>query len=254
MTRAGSRYWLLTGLNLLTAATLVSFALEKLSAGGGPVDDGLLLLLLLASFLLAPPVLVVVIWQSRRASASEPTGRRLYRRLSYGFVFAGWLAIALPALFWGAVMLRAWEPWPLSLRQGPDTESAREGFTQLFGAPEAGSVSDVYFYSFTLRDVSYNLRFRFADPVAIEQIVRARDLVEAPAWARRDTRFDLRAWNGHLSWWPPEEINAAGRIFVDRRTGEKIAGTLPRESAMSFSRVLWVDEARGLAFYREIEF
>lgn len=254
MTRAGSRYWLLTGLNLLTAATLVSFALEKLSAGGGPVSDGLLLLLLLASFLLAPPALGIVIWLGRRASGTEPTGRRLYRRFSYGFVFSGWLAIALPALFWGAVLLRAWEPWPLSLWQGPDTENARAGFAQLFGAPEAGAVSDLYFFSFTLRDASYFARFRFADPAAIDGIVRARDLVEAPATARGDTRFDLRAGENQLAWWSPEEINAAGRVFVDRRTAKKIAGTIPRASPMGFSRVLWVDEARGLAFYRELEF
>jgi hypothetical protein len=41
---------------------------------------------------------------------------------------------------------------------------------------------------------------------------------------------------------------------MDRRTGEKIAGTLPRNAPVGFSRVLWVDAKTRTGYYREIEF
>ena len=162
--------------------------------------------------------------------------------------------VVFPALFWGALLLSATEPWPLSLRQGPDTAHARQGYERLFGFAPDASLSSLYFYSFNVRDASYYVRFRFDDAAVIDEIVQARDLVEAPDSARRDTRFDLRASSDHLSWWPPETINAAESLFVDRRTGEKIAGAIPWNSPIGFSRLLWVDERNGLAFYREIEF
>jgi len=244
----------LTGLNLLVGTVLVLFALEKSAAGRGLVSDGLLVLLILAAFLLVPPALALAFWLGRRPGPALSARLRLYAGASFGFVCAGWLLIALPALFWGALFLRAWEPWPLSLRQGPDTAAARQGFEELFAAPVPESLSALYFYSFNVRDASYYVRFDYDDPAAIDLIVRSKDLVAVPASARRDMRFDLRAHPSHLSWWPLERINETQVIFVDRPTGDKIAGRIPWNSRVGRTRLLWIDAKSRTAFYREIEF
>lgn len=253
-TIAKTRTRLLTGLNLLVGTVLVLWALEKISATRYLVSDGLLVVLLLVTFLAVPPALGAFIWFGRRSALTLSSRLRLYTRLSLGFVSVGWLLIALPALFWGAIFLRAWEPWPLSLRQGPDTAYAKDGFEQLFGHPTSESLSSLYFYSFNVRDATYYVRFDYDDPAVIDTISQSRDLVRAPAEARADTRFDLRASDSHLGWWPPDRINETQTIYVDRATGDKIAGRIPWNSPVGRTRLLWVDEESGTAFYRELEF
>ena len=145
-------------------------------------------------------------------------------------------------------------PLALSLAQGPDTERAKTGVENLFGAGPARAMSSVYFISFKLRDGSYFVRFDYRDPSVIEQIAETKDMVKVTVSVRDDGRFDLRAYRDRLSWWIPDEINQSDALYVDRQTGEKIAGTLPRNEPVGFSRVLWVDERARIAHYREIEF
>ena len=254
MTSATARLGVVTGLNLVVATVLALFALEKSAATRGLVSDGLLVVSILAAFLLVPPALGLLLWLGRRPGPPPSASLRFYTRASVGFVCVGWLLIALPALFWGAILLRAWEPWPLSLRHGPDTAYAREGFQELFAAPVPEGLSALHFYSFNVRDASYFVRFDYDDPAAIDLVVRSKDLVAVPTSARRDTRFDLRAHRSHLAWWPPERINETQTIYVDRPTGDKIAGRMPWDSRVGRTRVLWVDERSRTAFYREIEF
>ena len=116
------------------------------------------------------------------------------------------------------------------------------------------TLSSLYFYSFNVRDASYYVRFDYDDSAVIGLIVQSRDLVKAPTEARRDARFDLRAYMSHLAWWLPVRINETQTIYVDRPTGDKIAGRIPWNSPIGRSRLLWVDEESGTAFYRELEF
>ncbi len=249
-----TRIRLLTGLNLLVGVVLMLWALEKTPATRYLVSDGLLVLLFFAAFLAVPLSLGAYFWLGRK-KAREPSARlRLYARFSLGFVGVGWVLIALPALFWGSILVSAWEPWPLSLLQGPDTGTAKEGFERLFGQPAPETLSSLYFYSFNVRDASYYVRFDYDDPSAIDLIVRSKDLVAVPAETRRDTRFDLRASDNHLAWWLAERINATETIYVDRPTGDKIAGRVPWNSPAGRSQILWVDDEAGTAFYRELEF
>ena len=88
----------------------------------------------------------------------------------------------------------------------------------------------------------------------IDLIIQSRDLVKVPAEARNDTRFDLQARESHLGWWPARRINESETLYVDRPTGDKIAGRVPWNSPLGRSRILWVDEGAGRAFYRELEF
>ena len=205
-------------------------------------------------FFLVPLLLALVFLMGRRPKDPVSRGQKIYARASYGFLALCWLALAVPAIFWGALFISAREPWPLSLRQGPDTDHAKQGFKRLFGFAPDDSQSPLNFYSFNVRDASYFITFRYDDPDLIARIAAARDLVNAPIEARDDARFGLRTHRTQWSWWRPDEINATDRLFVDRPTAEKIAGTRAWNSPTGYSRILWVDEATRTAYYRELEF
>ena len=254
MTSMRLRFWLLTGLNLLAGATVMFLAFDEFSATRGLIDDGILLLLIFTAFVAVPLVSLVVYFLGRNPPLARTLGQRIYGRLSIAFLALCWLAIAAPALFWGVIVITAREPWPLSLAQGPDSERARAGVERLFGADPAQAMSSVYFVSFKLRDASYFVRFDYRDPGVIKQITGGKDLVGVPLAVRSDGRYDVRAYRNRWSWWNPDEINRSDALYVDRPTGDKIAGTLSRKERVGVSRVLWVDEKTRTAYYREIEF
>lgn len=254
MTKARLRFRLLTGLNILAGLALLTLAFDEFQATRGLVDEGILIVLILATFILVPIVSVALYNLGRKSPPITTPGWRIYKRLSVGFLTLCWLAITGPALFWGAIIIAAREPWPLSLAQGPDTERSREGVESLFGADAADAMSSVYLISFHLRDSSYFVRFDYRDPNVIGQIADRKDMVEIPLTARDDGRFDLHAYRDRLRWWVPEDINGSDAIYVDRLTGEKIAGALARSEPIGVSRVLWVNQKTRIAHYREIEF
>ena len=254
MTKARFRFWLLTGLNILAVATLLLFLLEDYPATRGLVSGGLLVLLIVFLFFLIPLALVAVFLLGRRPAATPTRRQKIYTRVSCGILCLSWLVFAFPALFWSAVFVAAKEPWPLSLRQGPDSDRGKAGFEKLFGFAAEGAVTELYFYSFDLRDAAYYVRFRYDDPDVIVRISAARDLVSLPLEAREDARFDLRAHRDRFSWWTPAQINAADSLYVDRPTAEKVAGTRPGKDPVGAAAVLWVDSQNGRAYYREIEF
>ncbi len=254
MTKTRLRLWLLTGLNVLAGLALLVLAFDEFQSTRHLVDDGILILLIFATFLLVPVVSLAIYILGRKTPPITTPGWRIYRRLSVGFLVLCWLAIAAPALFWGAIVIAAREPWPLSLAQGPDTDRATSGVEKLFGAGPASAMSSVYLISFHLRDSSYFVRFDYRDPSVIDQIARTKNMVKVPISTRDDGRFDLRAYRDRLRWWIPEDINRTDAIYVDRATGDKIAGTVPHNQGVGVSRVLWVNEETRIAHYREIEF
>ena len=131
---------------------------------------------------------------------------------------------------------------------------SRTGVEELFGAGPAQAMSSVYLISFHLRDSSYFVRFDYGDFSVIDRVAETKDMVRVTLSVRDDRRFDVRAYRDRLSWWVPDEINRADALYVDRPTGEKIAGTRPYNESVGFSRVLWVNEKTHTAYYREIEF
>lgn len=254
MTKVRLRFWLLTGLNLLAGSAVLFLTFDELQATRGLIDDGIGVLLIFASFVLVPLVSLTIYVLGRKLEPSRTPGLKIYRRISLGFLTLCWLAITAPALSWGALIIAAKEPWPLSLTQGPDTERAKTGVEKLFGEGPAQAMSSVYFISFNVRDGSYFVRFDYRDSSVIEQIAETKDMVKVALSARDDNRFDLRAYRDRMSWWIPDDINRSDVLYVDRKTGEKIAGTLPRNEPIGSARVMWVHETTRTAHYREIEF
>ena len=254
MTRERLRTWLLTGLNALAGVAALRFVLDDILVVRSLLDEGILVTMVFSVFLLTPVLLLAVYFLGQRTPVTRTRNQKVYTRLSVVFVTVCWLVTAPPAVFWGALIIAAREPWPLSLAQGPDTERAQTGVAKLFGTDIAAAMSSVYFYSFNVRDSSYFVRFAFTDPGVIERIARGKDLVKVPVGMLSNARYDVRAYRNRLTWWHPDEINCADTLYVDRPTSEKMSGDRPRREPTGFSRVLWVDRATRTAFYREVEF
>ena len=138
MTIVRARFWLLSGLNGAAALALVLFALQKIPATMYWVSDGIALLTIMAAFGLIPIGAVAVKVLGRSTRAPRSPRQSLYARGSAVFLTIAWLCLLPVSVFWGAIFVHIWEPWPLSLAQGPDTERARDGYERVFGfAPDA---------------------------------------------------------------------------------------------------------------------
>ena len=254
MIRKAAWLWLLAGLTTLTVAAALALLFDEFSATRHLLDDGLLLALVIAAFVLTPPLLIAVFALGRSQSATSNGTRRLFVRLAVGLIALCWLAVTPPALLWGALIVAAREPWPLSRAQGPDTERARAGAAHLFGAETAQAMSTIYLFSFNLRDGSYFVRFDYADQRTIDAVVARKDLVRVPPTVRADARFDLTAHRTRWPWWNPAEINQSPVMYVDRPTSEQIAGVRPLGAPSGLARVLWLRPLTRTAYYRELEF
>lgn len=246
--------WLRAGLAALAGGAAIAFLLAKTGAARAFVPDSLVTLLVLAAFVSAPLLLPVAILLGRPARHARTPRRRAFAGAATAMVCVGWLVVALPGLFWSALYVAAVEPWPLSLRQGPDTETARQSFRDHFGFDAGGSVTEIYAYSFNLRDSSTYLRFRVRDASVIDRVVRAKDLSVLPDTMRRDPRANAHAGEARLSWWQRDRIDASKTVYVDRRTAERLVGTAATTLGHHAISNLWLDSESGLAFYRELEF
>ena len=108
------------------------------------------------------------------------------RLISTVFLTLSWVAASAVT----AGLLWMEEPWPLSLRQGPDTSSARSIFHDHFGVEP--SVSNIY-ARVDWTGAMY-LAFSFEDPAVVERLVERRSLrrvapnertaiaVKGPSW------------------------------------------------------------------------
>lgn len=107
----------------------------------------------------------------------------------------GWFLCLLPGLFWGALFLHISDPWPLSLMQGPDTESALEGFGKVMHSESSENVDEIYYKGIDIRDQDRRLKFTTCDSSFESRILsdleRQKDGVEPEA-------FHL---NNRLKWW-----------------------------------------------------
>lgn len=133
-----------------------------LSAAGGLS----MVLQLEAIALLCPLVVVVtpvglVAWWLlfRRGSTVGDDDLRSVRR---GLVIVSLLGltISLPAgLLFGAMWIHIAEPWPLSIAQGPDTESSGAGYEKVMGDEPPKDVDGIFYKGYEIRDYQRFLRF-----------------------------------------------------------------------------------------------
>ena len=96
-----------------------------------------------------------------------------------------WVSRLLTSFAWvtsAAVMALAVvviQPWPFSLREGPDTEWSRPGFEAAFGFPAAESVTELYYRKFSFwQSNEVYVKFQFRDPAVVDEIMESLQMGE----------------------------------------------------------------------------
>lgn len=226
MTRA--RWTTRTSDALLVAVVLYWTALLGGWRGGGAAVTGIVLVAV------TPLVAGLAALAARRSplEARPAGGMRLARRLLLG---VAWLPLLAGAALWTLLT----EPWPLSLRHGPDTDAAREAFADALGYAAPPGLHDLYArraWGGPGEEIVY-VAFRFDDPAVLDELARRLGLARVePAEVP-----GLDAFDGP-SWWPSRS-ELAGRPEGWRRTGS---------TPQAFVH-LWVDRVEGRAWLQDAD-
>jgi hypothetical protein len=221
-----------TALNITAVGIWALLLLEVFSSSKSSISDyGSALGLVVLFFLI--PVVWVRNWVGRRRRPESPRGwERRYLQLSTAFLAATWVVSWIPIAFWiGIAGTIASQRWPINMREGPDTEFAKEGFRMHFGFSPAG-VDDLYYQrGWEFGDGNtHRMRFHFEDPAVIGRIVRAAGLEPASG---RDLTATWVVESDPPDWWSRDGVSKPLQIF--RRHAR------PR---------LWVDVGTATAYYR----
>jgi hypothetical protein len=225
--------WAYTALNASVALLWLAAALGR-SSGLRPEETGLFLLV-------GIPLGGSVIWVLRRKQPA-PLSRaaRTYVIASKVGLTLAWIPVGLYAAFVTMLWVALAEPWPLSLRQGPDTRHAREVFAARFGFPAPPSVRRLYarheWAGFGEHVTS--VTFEWTDEQVIRDIVSTLSLETVP----QDGVTALHGWPGP-PWWPTRgELSLADEAY--RRPG--------KPDAQVFMH-LWIDRKRRRAYFQDVD-
>lgn len=167
------------------------------------------------------PLLALLMWIFRKIRGIRYTGK--LRRYFLGFRIAaitGWCISLLPGLFWGAILFHIFEPWPFSLRQGPDTAYAEAGLNTVLGFRPETEISQIYYKGYEIRDFDRYLRFSACSKALEDKIVLALKKEQS---GKKPPSFHL---NSRLPWWftAPEAaafehwVSDFKEVWVDRRS------------------------------------
>ena len=167
------------------------------------------------------PLVALFLWVFKKARKIQYANK--IRRYILGFrviTIVGWCLSLLPGLFWGAILFHIFEPWPFSIKQGPDTTYAVEGFNKVIKFIPSNEVSQIYYKGYEIRDYDRYLRFSTCDKVIEDKVVHA---LEKENSEKKAALFHL---NSKLSWWfvVPEALDFEhwkGKfqaIWLDRKT------------------------------------
>jgi hypothetical protein len=216
-----------SALNIAGALVLILVAIENWAWPRPAFADYGAPLGLIILFPLIPMGLIA----SRRfapiAVAPSQSVRR-YLRLSQVFLAGMWLLSCVPI----ALLVMLLEPWPLSLRQGPDTATAKAGFAGVFG-DDAGGVARIYYRKESgWGDATIYLRFDVDDRVRLAALANNAGLVVYASGAPRPSPPQ------GPSWWDSHSIDAADSLFIDVSPGRTV-------------RALWLSAGSTTAYYYE---
>lgn len=214
-----------SALNVAGALVLVLIAIENWVPPRPAFADYGAPLGLIVLFLLIP----VGVIAARRVGpvAGVPDRRtRRYLRLSQVFLAGMWLLSCVPV----ALLVMLFEPWPLSLRQGPDTATAKAGFADEFG-DDASGVSRVYYRKESgWGDATIYLRFDVDQGARLSTLANAAGLVAYATGAPRPSPPK------GPSWWDARSVHTADVLFIDMSSGRGM-------------RALWLAADSATAYY-----
>lgn len=221
-------HWLNLAVGLVWTLGLVALA----SPIRIPLADRGVALGMLALFLVLPTAFVWLWRVERRRTAPRSGARKAYCIASRSFLALSWLPTWIPVLFWIAV----WQPWPISLREGPDTAFARKGFVRLFGAPPSGAVHEIYYRVDGPRDPTFFLRCEGVDRARLDGVVQRLGLEPTAVAELRASTVGGRP----PGRWPQDVVEPDGFDAMFQRNDGWTA--------------LWYRERGGLLLYREVTF
>ncbi len=185
--------------------------------------------LLGTAIIVSTAVASTIAWSLRNRNQSLPV--LILAAVAAGLVTAGIIWVAFVGLF----LVQVFEPWPLSLRQGPDTAFSRACYEEFLGETPPADVTRVYCrkeWGFG-GDSIYSIRFAFRAPSTVQAIVARLELNPVPA-AERDR---VRYLSGP-GWWPLQvELSHARDVY--QRNGIEF---------------FWVDSESMEAFYQQANF
>lgn len=154
------------------------------------------------------------------------------------------------AMLWiaslGGVLCWLTEPWPLSLRQGPNTEFARACYRRYLGEIPYKVIHQIYcreeWRLHPLGSIS-SLRFSFRDTAALRETIKRRSFVPVSV----ENRSSIRYLSGP-SWWPERErLSTATQVYKYKPS----LRLLSYDWSVSASLFLWIDEEAGEAFFQQ---
>jgi len=127
------------------------------------------------------------------------------------------------------------EPWPVSMRQGPDTHFAETKLQKHFSYINLSSISDVYYRDLNVKkDNDIKIRFHCDDVKIIDKIVDEMELVKNHSMVDR-----LYSVDNKLMWWPKE--NDVDEKNIDCYFNES--------EAHSEAIYLWCDRSNKDVYY-----
>lgn len=218
------------GLDLAVAFVWACVLVERVIPVRVPLADYGAFLGMLAVFVTVPAATIVLWWIERPARKSRRTRRRVYFLASRVFLVFSWCASCLGTL----LVIALFQPWPLTLIEGPDTDFAREGFERICGHEPPPSVRAVYYRVDGPRDPTFYLRCEGADRALVMRVAQRLYLEPVAQPGALELPPDRRV----PSWWPRDE-----KIEFD------LAFTRP-----SGHEHLWFRESDGLLLYRQETF
>jgi hypothetical protein len=185
-------------------------------------------LAIVSLFFLIPFSGIVLWFLNRRCRGGHSRPAKAYLVASRTLLVIAWLLSCLPTVLWIGVT----QPWPLTLRHGPDTEYSRQGFARLIGITPPASVSNIYYRADEgFLDSGYRLRFTCKDSSVVSHVA---------------ARLQLQATDnptlGLLSttpkWWA-EKLQPKGILQYARELPGK------------YYWYLWYDPTTGTVWYEE---
>jgi len=218
-----------TSLDLLAVLVWILFILERNPHTRSPISDYGVLIGLICLFFLIPLGALAIWLMNRKGKGPITAGKRTYFALSKLFLTISWLPSFIPIVFFMAIF----EPWPLSLRQGPDTAFAQHRFEKVFTFTPLPSITELYCQeSWEFGDGNfYRFKFRFTDDAVVQKII---DTLRLEPVLESETNASWMTEGSPPSWWPkPGPLKYQGAY----RAGKSKAG-------------LWVDRESRIAYYR----
>jgi hypothetical protein len=218
-------YWVLTG---YVAFTGIAIFLETTSLRNRFTDHAAPFCMI-SLFVILPIAGLTLFFLNRRCRKEHTKLQRTLMHAARAVFVVGWLFSCFPVI----LIIGLTQPWPLTLRHGPDTGYAREGFAKHAGFTPPSSVSQIYYrIDGGWLDVGYRLRFQVTAPDVVHRIVSRHEMTKQDEMKMRhsSSRFP--------KWW-------------SEKSGRKGLECYSREDTGSYYWYLWYDPETGTVWYEE---